>query len=266
MSSVLTKGKNIEFELFEKAKNGDKRARNEIVERNIGLAVSVAVKFAKSYGTELEDLIQEGFIGLLTAIDKFDYTKGYKFSTYAVYYIRQKIQKYIWKHSKTLRLSAGAYRKLNQIFAIQTELEQIDGKASLEEISNITGLKIEEVAELLNLKNPVISLNQPVQNDFQENEEELINLIPDSEDEVDKELKQQELKHALEEALKTLPEREREIIKMRYGLTGKIMTLNEVASIYGITKQRAGQIEKRALRRLKSNKRVKKILTDFLEE
>ncbi|SFE02177.1 RNA polymerase primary sigma factor [Thermoanaerobacter thermohydrosulfuricus] len=266
MNSVLTKEKISEFELFEKAKNGDERARNEIVERNIGLAVSVAVKFAKSYGTELEDLIQEGFIGLLTAIDKFDYTKGYKFSTYAVHYIRQRIQKYIRRYSKTLRLPANAYKKINQIFAAQAELEQTDGEASIKEISDITGLKTGEVAELLKLRNPVISLNQPIQNHSQENEEELINLIPDSEDEVDKELMQQELKHALEEALKTLPEKEQEIIKMRYGLTGKIMTLNEVAGIYGITKQRAGQIEKRALRRLKSDKRVKKILTDFLEK
>lgn len=256
----------MDFELFKKAKKGDREARNKIIEQNIGLAVSIAVRFISRYNNlELEDLIQEGLMGLITAVDRFDCTRGYKFSTYASYFIQQKIQRYIQKQTKLLHFPASAHKKINRIFAAKTELEQTNGKYSLNEISSIVGLKMEEIAELLNLANSAVSLNQPAQNTVQEAGEEIINLIPDTKTEIDREIIQRELRYFLEEALKTLPKKDQEILKMRYGFYGRRMTLSEAGSVLGITKQYVEKIEKRAVQRLKNNNKVRRMLIDFLE-
>lgn len=217
MNNTLSEQVSMDFELFKKTKNGDREARNKIIEQNIGLVVSVAIKFITRYSNlELEDLVQEGIIGLIAAVDKFDYTKGYKFSTYAFYFIKQKIQRYIQKQTNSLDFSS------------------------------------------------FLSLNQPV-NTTEEDREEIINLIPDAgAEEVDRDIIQKELKYFLEEALKNLPEREREILKMRY-FSDRKMTLREAGSILGITKQHTQKIEKRALKKLKNNNKIKKSLIDFLE-
>lgn len=218
MNNTLSEQVSMDFELFKKTKNGDREARNKIIEQNIGLVVSVAVKFITHYGSiELEDLVHEGIIGLITAVDKFDYTKGYRFSTYASYFIKQKIQRYIQKQTKWLDFSSS------------------------------------------------LSLNQPV-NSMEEDGEEIIDLIPDTgAEEVDRDIIQKELKYFLEEALRNLPEREREILKMRY-FSDRKMTLSEAGSILGITKQHAQKIEKRALQKLRNNKKIKKTLADFLDQ
>lgn len=263
--NVLTKEKTDEFELFEKLRNGDKKAKDEIVERNIGLVISTAASFARFYGIESDDLIQEGFIGLLAAIEGFDHTRGYRFSTYAVPYIRQKIQRYIWGRSKTIHFPIKTYQKLNQISSAKLKLEQVKGEVSPEEIADETGLTTDEVVNLLNLKNPAISLNQQLNEDY---DTELLDIIPDkqSENEINKSYALEELKKVLKECLETLPERERSVLEMRYGLTGTPMTLKQIAEIFNVSKQRIREIEKRALKRLKDNKKVKNALLDFLHD
>ncbi|MBE3578967.1 MAG: sigma-70 family RNA polymerase sigma factor [Caldanaerobacter subterraneus] len=263
MNSVLTKEKTDEFELFERLRNGDKKARDEIVEKNIGLVVSIAANFSKAYGVELDDLIQEGFIGLLAAIEGFDHTKGYRFSTYAVFYIKQKIQRYIWGRSRTMHLPVKTYQKLNQVLSAQLKLEQVKGEAFPEEIAEETGMKTEEVVNLLSLKNPAVSLNQQL---YEDDNTELIDVILDgqSENEIDRSYSLEELRKILKECLKALPEKERSVLEMRYGLNGTPMTLKQIAEILNISKQRAGQIEKRALQRLRNSRKVKNALLDFL--
>ncbi|MBT1278935.1 sigma-70 family RNA polymerase sigma factor [Thermoanaerobacter sp. CM-CNRG TB177] len=263
--SVPVMEKSKEIELFERLKRGEKKAKDEIVERNRGLVISIAVNFSKTYGVELDDLIQEGFIGLLTAIEKFDYTKGYKFSTYAVPYIRQKIQRYIWERSKIIHFPIKTYQKLNQILSAQLRLEQIRGEVPLEEIVKETGIKIEEVVSLLNLKNSGVSLNQQLNEDYNT---ELLDIISDEqiENEIDRSYSLKELRKILKECLKALPDRERSVLEMRYGLNGEPMTLKEAAKKLNISKQRVGQIEKRALQRLRDNKKVKNALLDFLHK
>ncbi|ERM91522.1 hypothetical protein O163_10135 [Caldanaerobacter subterraneus subsp. yonseiensis KB-1] len=257
---MLTKEKTDEFELFERLKSGDKSARNEIIERNMGLVVSTALKFSKTYMVELEDLIQEGVIGLIIAIEKFDYTKGFKFSTFAVPYIKQKIQRYIWKQSKTVHVSAKDYLKLNKIYS----LEQKYGDISVEDIAAKMGLKEDKAAELLTLKAPIISLNQS----FVEDGVDLIDVIPDeqSESEISKEHEMKELKEKLEESFRILTEAERKVLKLRYGLEGPAMTQREIAENLKVSKQRIWQLEKTALRKLQRNRHVRKMLQDFLYE
>ena len=263
--NVLTKEKTDEFELFERLRNGDKKARDEIVERNTGLVINIAVNFSKAYGVELDDLIQEGFIGLLAAIEGFDHTKGYRFSTYAVFFIKQKIQRYIWGRSRTIHLPIKTYQKLNQVLLAQLKLEQVKGETFPEEIAEETGMKTEEVVHLLNLKKPAVSLNRQLNEDY---DTELLDIILDeqSKDEIDRSYTLEELRRVLRECLKTLPEKERSVLEMRYGLNGKPMTLKQIAKILNISKQRAGQIEKRALQRLRNNKKVKNALLDFLHD
>ena len=253
---MIVKEKTDEFELFERLKNGDKSARNEIIERNMGLVVSTALKFLKTYGAELEDLIQEGIIGLITAVERFDYTKGFKFSTFAVPYIKQKIQRYIWKQSKAVHVSAKTYSKLNKIYFLEEKYNNL----TVENVVAEMGLDKNRALELLALRFPAVSLNQPLI----ENGEDLIDIIPDEQSEISKEYEERELKEKIEESFKALTEMEQKVIKMRYGLEGPIMTQRQIAEKLGVTKQRIWQIEKTAIKKLQNNRRIKKLLKDFL--
>lgn len=258
--------KNEEIELFKRLKRGDKKARGEILERNTGLVVNIALNFSRVYGIDMEDLVQEGLIGLLTAADRFDYTKGYKFSTYAVPYIKRNILRYVQKNMKAVSISVHAYRKVGRVSAAQLKLEQSRGEASLEEISRETGLPVNEVEVLISLREPVISLNQEI---GEEADIELLDVIPDeqSEEEIYREYFKEELKKALDESFKILSERERRVLEMRYGLNGlngKPLKLREIAEILNISTQRVRDIESSALGKLRNSYRAKKLLIDFL--
>ncbi|HHY79155.1 MAG TPA: sigma-70 family RNA polymerase sigma factor [Thermoanaerobacter sp.] len=262
MNSILTKKQDDELELFKRLKNGDKSARNKIVEKNIGLAVNTALKYSRAYGIELEDLVQEGIIGLIEAAEKFDYTKGFKFSTFAVYYIKQKIHHYFQKYANQVSFSRTGYEKIKKIHS----LEQYSENFSVEEIAEITGLKEEDVIAVLPLQNPLLSLNQS----FAEDNTELSEAISDerSEEEIIKRYEMQELKKILKQALETLNESERKVLKLRFGLTEDGVALNQrqISKILGVTKQRVWRIEKKALEKLQKNWRIKKVLKDFLYE
>jgi RNA polymerase primary sigma factor len=263
---MLTKEKSDELELFKKLKSGDKKARDKIVEKNIGLVVNIAASFSRTYGIDFDDLLQEGFIGLLIAVDRFDYTKGYKFSTYAVPYIKRYIVQYVRKNIKLVHIPVRTYHKMAEVNSVQKEIERSKGEASLEEISDVVGLPVEKVAVLMNLKESMLSLNQKAGNEI---DAELMEIIADeeSEENIYREYFRTELRKALEESFGILTEKERKVLEMRYGLNGfggRPLKIREIAKMFNVSNQRIKNIETSALNKLRNSYKAKKLLADFL--
>ncbi|MGM0470729.1 MAG: sigma-70 family RNA polymerase sigma factor [Bacillota bacterium] len=248
-----------EAELARKAQDGDQRAREELIEHNLRLVVNIAKKY-QGKGMELEDLIQEGNLGLMKAIDKFDPDKGYKFSTYATWWIKQGITRAL-PEAKTIRIPVHIWEKTTKIFKAKDKLyNELNREPTSEEIAEEVGIKEEKVKEIIRITSDqnLASLNNLVGEDKSTELGELI--ADDGIDDPIKNVNERFLQEDLEEVLSDLSNREAEIIRLRYGLNdGLPKTLREVADKFDLSRERIRQIQEKALRRLRHPSRSKSL-------
>lgn len=237
-----------EYKLAVMAKKGDSYARNRLVESNLRFVVSIAKQY-QNRGLPLSDLISEGNIGLLTAMDKFEPEKGYHFISYAVWWIRQSILKAIGEKSRMIRLPMNRTADLVQILQAKTNLEENGyNDASIEDIAAECGMTKDQVLEVMQMSREVSSLDAPVGAEEDSSFGDFIESDLQKPDEV---VMDEALKESVRKILDTLPERERGIIALRFGLEGKKpMSLKEVGELYNLTKERIRQIEKKVLGQL----------------
>ena len=248
--------------LSERVKNGDTKAQNILVEHNLLLVVSIAKKYY-GCGLPLLDIIQEGNIGLMKAAQKYDGTKGFRFSTYATYWIKQAISRSMAEHSRVIRLPGNMVDLLSKVKKATNILSQETGeKPSLEEIAEYLGVELEKVQTVMEISQAVSSLDTPVDDD---GETCVCDLIADPGAESPfNALVKSDNAQIVEDVLSTLSARESSIIKMRFGIgRDKAMTLEEVGEHYGLTKERIRQIENKALRKLRNPVRAE-ILRDAI--
>lgn len=249
-----------EYELSVKAKNGDKKARELLINSNLRFVVNVAKKY-QGQGLPIEDLIDEGNIGLMTALDKFDPEKGYHFISYAVWWIRQSIMKAICDKGRAVRLPLNRTNELFQIQKAQKNILKASGEeASLEEIAKETGLDEQLVKDLINISRDMVSFDAPISSSDDAQDSLVGDFIQDDNYGPEEITIQKCLKEDINEALSTLSDKEKDIIILRFGLNNKApMSLKEIGEVYNLTKERIRQIEKSALEKLKQPQRSKKL-------
>lgn len=250
-------GRDEEFDLAMKAKNGDSAARERLVNGNLRFVVSIAKQF-QGRGLPLIDLISEGNIGLLTAIDKFEPEKGYHFISYAVWWIRQAILKAIGEKSRMIRLPMNKSADLIQILQAKSNLEKNGyDDASVEAIAAECGMTESEVVEIMQIARDVSSLDAPVGS---EDDSSFGDFIESDDPRPDDIVMDETLKNSVRKILGTLSEKERGIITLRYGLdNNEAMSLKEVGEVYNLTKERIRQIEKKVLGNLLQNEEVREL-------
>ncbi|HKM06603.1 MAG TPA: RNA polymerase sigma factor RpoD/SigA [Sphaerochaeta sp.] len=246
---LLTKEE--EFSLAKRVVEGDEFARKRMIESNLRFVVNVAKKY-QNQGLPLIDLINEGNIGLMTALEKFDPDKGYHFISYAVWWIRQSVMKAINEKSRAVRLPLNRTNELLQIQKAQRSLmsDNSTEDPTSEDIGTLTGFDADHVNHLLSISRELVSLDAPVFNDG--GSSSIGDFIEDETRSPEDSLMEVALKEDINTVLSTLSDKEREIIELRFGLDGKIpMSLKEIGEIYNLTKERIRQIEKKALERLR---------------
>ena len=249
-----------ETELAQRAKAGDKIAKDKIVRANLRFVVNVAKKY-QNRGLDLTDLISEGNIGLLTAIDRYDVSKGYHFISYAVWWIRQAILKAIYEKSKMIRLPLN---RANELVQIEKARKSVGGSKTEEqeirEIAEMLNMDSAHVRDLLNIARDMISLDSAV-NPGDSDSSSLGEFISDSlYDDPEEHAMQTSMKEDIDAVLDSLTEKEAEVLRCRFGLNGKeSMSLKEVGDVFHLTKERIRQIEKKAIRRLKHPTRMSKL-------